>query len=61
MKHSLFLLLLASCSYQADQYFEIQPSPSIDHKLNKLTDDMQRLRRELEGTQSLVIKSMEKK
>lgn len=49
MKYSyLLVLLLVGCTYQRDNYFEIQPSPQIDQKLTKLTEDMQRVNRELE-------------
>lgn len=50
MKYSyLLVIFLVGCTYQRDNYFEIQPSPQIDQKLTKLTEDMQRLNREMES------------
>lgn len=41
-------IFITGCTYQKDNYFEIQPSPTIDQKVNKLTEDMKRLNRDVE-------------
>lgn len=48
MKYLVLLLLLASCSYQSDNFLEFKQSPTIDEKLAKLIIEMQQLRRDLD-------------
>ena len=49
MKYTYLLVtLLVGCSYQSDNFLEIHNPPTIDQKLMKLTDEIQRLRRDME-------------
>jgi len=48
MKRVFLLIVLSSCSYQSDNFLEFKQSPTIDEKLNKLTIEMQQLRRDLD-------------